>query len=349
MTRWPICGERSACSATPCRQSTDQAVDGLHSTGPPNTTARRQWRQALNREFRGDAGAIQTDRVDPGTSRVASADLVGPVTPTVSRRSLGWMATMAGVGESYASVIAPFVLARSGIALVFAPAANAVLSSVRTDQAGQGSGATNAIRELGGVRGGAGHRVHQPRRLRLRPVVRRWAHPGDVGRYRRAWCRCRDRGDAAVQHPGGGHGAGQDPKPPPARTQAEDAPIAPRHKISDVLNMASAPTPSQNKTPRPRVPASERREALIEAAVHEFAQTGLHGTPVDRIARRVGVAQPYVFSLFARDLYSTSDSPRQMAGASCCRTAARTRADRGNRLGRAAPQHARTCVSHQSV
>ena len=49
---------------------------------------------------------------------------------------------------------------------------------------------------------------------------------------------------------------------------------------------------------RQRVPASERRDALIDAAIHEFAQTGLHGTPVDRIARRVGVAQPYVFSLF---------------------------------------------------
>ncbi len=52
------------------------------------------------------------------------------------------------------------------------------------------------------------------------------------------------------------------------------------------------------KTPRQRVPASERRDALIDAAVHEFAHGGLHGTPVDRIARRVGVAQPYVFSLF---------------------------------------------------
>jgi AcrR family transcriptional regulator len=50
---------------------------------------------------------------------------------------------------------------------------------------------------------------------------------------------------------------------------------------------------------RKRVPAAERREALISAAVHEFAGSGLHGTPVDRIARRVGVAQPYVFSLFA--------------------------------------------------
>jgi AcrR family transcriptional regulator len=53
-----------------------------------------------------------------------------------------------------------------------------------------------------------------------------------------------------------------------------------------------------DKSPRTRVPASERRDALIEAAVHEFAHGGLHGIPVDRIARRVGVAQPYVFSLF---------------------------------------------------
>ncbi len=56
---------------------------------------------------------------------------------------------------------------------------------------------------------------------------------------------------------------------------------------------------------RRRVPAAERRQALVAAAVHEFAAGGLHGTPVDRIARRVGVAQPYVFSLFAgkRDLF----------------------------------------------
>jgi AcrR family transcriptional regulator len=62
---------------------------------------------------------------------------------------------------------------------------------------------------------------------------------------------------------------------------------------------------SEGTTRRQRVPAAERRDALIEAAVHEFAQGGLHGTPVDRIARRVGVAQPYVFSLFPtkRDLF----------------------------------------------
>jgi EmrB/QacA subfamily drug resistance transporter len=67
--------------------------------------------------------------------------------------ALGWLAALAGVHESYSSMIGPFVLAGAGMALVFAPAANAVLSSVRTEQAGQASGAMNAIRELGGVLG----------------------------------------------------------------------------------------------------------------------------------------------------------------------------------------------------
>ncbi len=67
--------------------------------------------------------------------------------------ALAMLALLASVSQSYASMIAPFVLAGAGMALVFAPAANAVLSSVATTQAGQASGATNAIRELGGVLG----------------------------------------------------------------------------------------------------------------------------------------------------------------------------------------------------
>jgi AcrR family transcriptional regulator len=65
-----------------------------------------------------------------------------------------------------------------------------------------------------------------------------------------------------------------------------------------------ATTAKETQT-RQRVPASERRDTLIDAAIHEFAHGGLHGTPVDKIARRVGVAQPYVFSLFGskRDLF----------------------------------------------
>jgi EmrB/QacA subfamily drug resistance transporter len=67
--------------------------------------------------------------------------------------ALGWLASLASVDQTYASMVPPFILAGSGMALVFAPSANAVLASVRTSQAGKASGATNAIRELGGVLG----------------------------------------------------------------------------------------------------------------------------------------------------------------------------------------------------
>jgi EmrB/QacA subfamily drug resistance transporter len=67
--------------------------------------------------------------------------------------ALGWLAALAGLHLAYASMVAPFVLAGTGMGLVFAPSAAAVLASVRTDQAGQASGATNAIRELGGTLG----------------------------------------------------------------------------------------------------------------------------------------------------------------------------------------------------
>jgi EmrB/QacA subfamily drug resistance transporter len=67
--------------------------------------------------------------------------------------ALAWLASLASVNQDYTSMLAPFILGGAGMALVFAPSASAVLASVRTDQAGQASGATNAIRELGGVLG----------------------------------------------------------------------------------------------------------------------------------------------------------------------------------------------------
>jgi cytochrome c biogenesis factor len=54
---------------------------------------------------------------------------------------------------AYATLLPGFVMAGTGMALVFAPAANAVLSSVRQSETGQASGATNTIREVGGVLG----------------------------------------------------------------------------------------------------------------------------------------------------------------------------------------------------
>jgi EmrB/QacA subfamily drug resistance transporter len=67
--------------------------------------------------------------------------------------ALGWLATEMTATMAYSEMIIPFMMAGAGMALVFAPAANAVLGSVRPEEAGQASGATNAIREVGGVLG----------------------------------------------------------------------------------------------------------------------------------------------------------------------------------------------------
>ncbi len=72
---------------------------------------------------------------------------------TLQATALAWLASELSPTLSYGRMILPFILAGAGMALVFAPSANAVLASVRDDQAGQASGATNAIREVGGVLG----------------------------------------------------------------------------------------------------------------------------------------------------------------------------------------------------
>jgi MFS family permease len=66
---------------------------------------------------------------------------------------LALFASMVSTHLPFSHMILPSVMAGAGMALVFAPAANAVLASVRTEQAGQASGANNAIREVGGVLG----------------------------------------------------------------------------------------------------------------------------------------------------------------------------------------------------
>jgi nitrate/nitrite transporter NarK len=67
--------------------------------------------------------------------------------------ALAWLAAVSTPEVAYTTLVFPFVMAGAGMALVFAPAANAVLSSVRTIEAGQASGASNTIREVGGVLG----------------------------------------------------------------------------------------------------------------------------------------------------------------------------------------------------
>ena len=49
----------------------------------------------------------------------------------------------------------------------------------------------------------------------------------------------------------------------------------------------------------------ERREEILDAAIAEFAEKGLHGASTDEIARLAGISQPYVFRLFGtkKELY----------------------------------------------
>jgi AcrR family transcriptional regulator len=48
----------------------------------------------------------------------------------------------------------------------------------------------------------------------------------------------------------------------------------------------------------PRLTAAERRDDVLDAAMIEFAEHGLHGASTEAIARRAGISQPYVFRLF---------------------------------------------------
>ncbi len=46
------------------------------------------------------------------------------------------------------------------------------------------------------------------------------------------------------------------------------------------------------------MPAAERREMVLQAAVPEFAVHGLSGASTEDVARRAGISQPYLFRLF---------------------------------------------------
>src|SRR5207249_2794876 len=61
-------------------------------------------------------------------------------------------------------------------------------------------------------------------------------------------------------------------------------------------------------TTMPRLTAEERREAVLEAASMEFAAHGYERTSTEKIARRVGISQPYIFRLFGtkRNLFEAA-------------------------------------------
>jgi AcrR family transcriptional regulator len=57
--------------------------------------------------------------------------------------------------------------------------------------------------------------------------------------------------------------------------------------------------------PVTRMNADDRRDQVIDAALIEFAESGLAGTSTEAIAARAGISQPYLFKMFGtkKDLF----------------------------------------------
>ncbi|MFE6779878.1 DHA2 family efflux MFS transporter permease subunit [Streptomyces sp. NPDC057702] len=88
---------------------------------------------------------ILTDRID-GRYIVATG-------LALMATGIGWQAAIADPGVSYAAQVAPFAITGAGMALFFAPIATLVMNSVRPQEQGIASGASNALRESGGTLG----------------------------------------------------------------------------------------------------------------------------------------------------------------------------------------------------
>jgi EmrB/QacA subfamily drug resistance transporter len=86
------------------------------------------------------------------SDRIGSRPLMaaGLALQAAALATIAWLITPSA---PYLEFVVPFILAGSGMAMVFAPSANAVLSAVTAGEAGQASGANNTIREVGGVFG----------------------------------------------------------------------------------------------------------------------------------------------------------------------------------------------------
>lgn len=57
--------------------------------------------------------------------------------------------------------------------------------------------------------------------------------------------------------------------------------------------------------PRRRLPAAERRELILDAAIDAFADSGYHQTSLEEVARRAGVSKALIYDHFAskQELY----------------------------------------------
>ncbi len=86
------------------------------------------------------------------SDKISATKIIG-VGLALQAIGLAWLAAISTPTIPYNEMVLPFIVSGTGMALFFAPVANVILSSVRSIEEGQASGANNAIRELGGVFG----------------------------------------------------------------------------------------------------------------------------------------------------------------------------------------------------
>src|SRR6476660_1331426 len=81
--------------------------------------------------------------------------------------------------------------------------------------------------------------------------------------------------------------------------------------------------PRRSRRGRRRMPAGERRAAILDAAMRVFADRGYHGSSIDEIAGEAGVSKALIYEHFAskQELYgeliarNARDLTQRVAGA----------------------------------
>ncbi|MFE9674130.1 MFS transporter [Streptomyces sp. NPDC006259] len=95
--------------------------------------------------FVAPVAGLLTDRVGGGRLMALGLFLQGV--------GLGWNNLVVGTDTAYSAMVAPMIVAGTGMGLVFAPTAAVVLGSVAKEHAGKASGANTTVREIGGALG----------------------------------------------------------------------------------------------------------------------------------------------------------------------------------------------------
>ena len=186
-----------------------------------------------------------------------------------------------GLDATFWDLLPAFLVGGVGMALTMTPSAAAATRSVPVDKAGVGSAVLNASRQVGGSLGIAiigaimayeagGERTPQAFIDGFQSGAPRRRRDRRARRGRRVRARPAARGRRRARRAHGVDGAGR------------------------------VTTPAGT-----RLPAAERRRAIVEAALRVFSEGSYAGATTAQIAREAGVSEPILYRHFAskRDLY----------------------------------------------